>query len=516
MAKRRRIARMIPEGEHGRGDRTLQRAVDELCAALGAHVVYGFVIARDGDLHCVSVSPAEHVRAGNLTSAERPDVIELLCAGTAGVLAAWSDSDPAGAAVFIPWWDESGPIGAAVAVLDSAPAADVLRIAEAHGSSVGCGLSAGREHEHTLRRLRVLERLNEMLESAFAATSDAVMQFDLDGRVLRWNKACEELYGWTAEEIIGHPIPAWKASQRSAVFREMRAIAMSGVAQEYDVPQVTRDGAPIHVRMTVMPLQDEHGNPESLIAVARPLVAEIERSWPVISSANLGEIMIQELTSPLTAVIGYGHLLSRSAIIEDPEQRQRVIRGLRGRCEDLAALMEDLMLVARLDVAGLSPECVDLADTLRAVVERVGSEDCDPRFDPARITGTGHALVDRRRTERSIAGLLRCLARNCGQDATLEFALASDGTTTSLRIQTEEPDQGAARVLADWLESMSRDELPGEAGLGLHVARLVAEAHGGSVSMQRESPLVSSFTLHLPAATRLDPTEEEQWRTTMM
>ena len=516
MVKRRRVAQLTPTGEDSSSDRMLQCAADELCSALGAKVAYGFVIARDGDLHCVSVSPAEHVRTANLHSPEYPEVIELLCTGTTAVLESWAEAQLPGSVLFIPWWDENGPVGAAVAILEEPPTRHVMRMAGALGASVGREISSRRECEQVRRRLGMLEGLNEMLNTAFAATSDAVMQMDLDGRVMRWNASCERLYGWSAEEVIGGPPPACTAEQRGAIMRETRSVAMSGSARESDVTQWTRDGSPVRVRMTVIPMYDENGNPSSVVSVTRPLTAAVEKALPLLSTGNIGEIMVRELTSPLTAVIGYADLLTRPAIIEDTEQRQRVVRGLRGRCEDLAALLEDLLLVARLDAADLMREQVDLAETVRLLVERVASEERDARFDSSRITGEGSAFVDRRRTERSIGGLLRCLARTCGQDAGLDFALSTDGATTSLRIETHETDTNSARSMAHRLENAGGDEYLSEVGLGFHVARLVAEAHGGSVSAERESPLVARFTITLPAASDIGFTEEERWRTTLM
>jgi len=516
MAKRRRVAHMNPEGERSAGDRMLQGVADELRAALDAKIVYGFVIARDGDLHCVSASPAERVRTANIMSSGYPEVISLLCTGKAGILESWAEAEVPGPVLFVPWWDKNGPVGASVAIMEDMPTAQVMRMVEAYGAAVGRSVTSGRDHEQILGRLGMLEQLSEMLNSAFEVTSDAVMQIDLDGKVMRWNESCERLYGWTAEEVIGGQLPASTAAQRVTMFREIRAAALHGVWREHDVVQSTRDGAPLRVRMTVIPMFDEHGNPASVVSVTRPLTAAVERSVPLVPTANLGEIMVRELTSPLTAVIGYAHLLSRAAIIEDSEQRERVMRGLRGRCEDLATLLEDLLLVARLDASQLTCERVDLADTLRVLVERIASDERDPRFEAARITGSGSAYVDRRRTERSIAGLLRCLARSCGQDADLEFGLSSDGATTSLRIETREANTGAAGMFAERLESLGHESAQIEAGLGMHVARLVAEAHGGSVSVQRESPYASSFTLNLPAASDVDFTEGELWRTTMM
>lgn len=62
-------------------------------------------------------------------------------------------------------------------------------------------VTAGKNAEAELRR--TADRLQAVLD----ASPLAVIGFDPDGRVTTWNPAAEDIFGWTAEEIVGSPLP---------------------------------------------------------------------------------------------------------------------------------------------------------------------------------------------------------------------------------------------------------------------------------------------------------------------
>ncbi len=513
---RRRVVMRNTDTEPDRSERALQAAVDSLRAALGARIVYAFSLARDGELHCVGVSPAEHARTANIAPREHPESVSLLCKGVAGILESWSEPQcPGCVGVFVPWWSEEGPVGAALAVMDEVPDATALRLASAHGASVGSRITAERVFAAELRRLGMLEQLNGLLEAAFASTTDAIVQVDLDGVVLRWNDAAERLYGWTASQVTGRPIvdlgEGWTQFARGYLL----ATAANAEASERDVVQTDRSGNRFQVRMTLLPMLDESGNPGSVVAIARTVPHPREVPVADAGAGDLAAVMVRELTGPLTAIIGYAELLSRSAIVEDSEQRSRVTHGLRHCCEDLARLLEDLMFLSRLDASALHLEPVDVAELCRALVSRYAGETRGAGFGALEVRGEGLARVDRRSAEASVQGLLRCLARHCSPDAEVGLTVSSTATVTSVRIDVREPDEAASADLTGRLRASAEDDVT-EHGLGLAVARLVAEAHGGALTLGSGAASDTTLTLELPALVALDPAEEERWNSTMV
>lgn len=505
----------IIENEPDRSERMLQAAVDTLREALGARVVHGFSLGRDGELHGVAVSPSGRPRPANIAPRDHPESVSILCTGAAGVLETWSDPDyPECSALLVPWWSEEGPVGAALAVIDQVPDAVALRLAAAHGEAVGSRIAAERFFASELVRLGMLEQLSTLLEAAFASTSDAVVQIDLDGVIRRWNAAAEQLYGWSADEVIGKSVSTLDAGWTRFARSRIRETALDGRSSEREMIQCDKSGTRLPVRMTLLPLFDETGNASSVVAIARP-TGQPGSDGRRTAATDLTDVMVREITGPLTAVIGYADLLARSAIQEDAEQRARVTRGLRARCEELARLLEDFMLLSRLGGRALEPEVIDLAELCRTLVTRDAAENRDTRARTTAVLGEGLARADRRSAEASVRGLLRCVSQQCSADANVEFRVSTSGTTATVHVDVREPDAAAAADLAERLEDLIDHERTGEEGLGLQVARLVAEAHGGTLTVVPAAPY-SSFTLELPAHMPLGPAEEERWKSTMV
>ena len=61
------------------------------------------------------------------------------------------------------------------------------------------------------------------MEAIASTTSDALIAIDHEGRVISWNRAAGEIFGFSAEEMMGQPLTAiipktaaWHASTRAA------------------------------------------------------------------------------------------------------------------------------------------------------------------------------------------------------------------------------------------------------------------------------------------------------------
>lgn len=104
----------------------------------------------------------------------------------------------------------------------------------------------------------------------FDQLSDSVIVLDTDGRVVRWNRAAELLYGWCAAEVVGHPVRAFLTHEQ--YLTDDPAIAertllhngrWSGI-----VTQQHRAGHEMLVEMTAHQLRDASGV-QGIMVIAR-------------------------------------------------------------------------------------------------------------------------------------------------------------------------------------------------------------------------------------------------------
>jgi PAS domain S-box-containing protein len=99
---------------------------------------------------------------------------------------------------------------------------------------------------------------------------DAVIATDVDGKLTALNRAAENLYGWSAAEVLGQPADAvirtdLAPAQRAAARRSLEAMGYF----RSEATQLRRDGSPIFVEGTTIALHDEAGTITGYVSVNR-------------------------------------------------------------------------------------------------------------------------------------------------------------------------------------------------------------------------------------------------------
>jgi two-component system, OmpR family, sensor kinase len=196
-----------------------------------------------------------------------------------------------------------------------------------------------------------------------------------------------------------------------------------------------------------------------------------------------------ELRTPLAAVRAYAELFDRGAR-ERPDDLERAMTGIQRESRRMGLLVDDLLLLARLD-QGRPLECkpVELDQVARDAVEAARTLDPDREIG---LDAAGRVEVegDRERLRQVLDNLLAnvrshtppgsaALVRvsNGGAQAVVEVADSGPG-------MTEEQLEHVFERFYRGDTSRSRDQ--GGAGLGLAIAGAIAESHGGSATVVNE------------------------------
>jgi len=131
------------------------------------------------------------------------------------------------------------------------------------------------------RRVRRLERFAEHVQAPLrtlaalvAGSADAIIGKNLEGTVTSWNHGAEQMYGYTAAEMIGANIaviagPAGPAELVDVLTR----IAAGERVDHYDCVRTRKDGTLVDVSLTISPIRDERGTVFGASAVARDITA---------------------------------------------------------------------------------------------------------------------------------------------------------------------------------------------------------------------------------------------------
>ena len=131
--------------------------------------------------------------------------------------------------------------------------------------------------ELNLQRLSELHRqldLETALNQTIIRSSPfAIYTRDRDGLVTAWNPAAEQLFGWRAEEIIGHPLLSVPAGRQRET-AELRERVLGGESiLGLEVQRQKADGSLFDLSTTLAPLRDASGAVNGYLAIAADITA---------------------------------------------------------------------------------------------------------------------------------------------------------------------------------------------------------------------------------------------------
>ncbi|OLO66121.1 two-component sensor histidine kinase [Actinomyces oris] len=233
-----------------------------------------------------------------------------------------------------------------------------------------------------------------------------------------------------------------------------------------------------------------------------------------------------ELRTPLASIRGYTELIRREGADADlPEEATYALERVHSESVRMTALVEDLLLLARLDAGReLRREEVDLVGLLVDTVAdaRAAGPDHDWQLDLAVLEPPADAtpeeaedflpepplvIGDEARLRQVVVNLLANARVHTPAGSHVTTTLAREGDTLIVRIHDDGP--GIAPDVRDRLferfarGDSSRERRTGSTGLGMSIALAIVQSHGGSIDVGSSTAPEdhgTTFSVRLPAA----------------
>ena len=350
----------------------------------------------------------------------------------------------------------------------------------------------------------------------------AIFLLDPDGRIASWNVGAERLKGYRADEIIGRHISGFytEDDRRAGVPAAGLAEAKAEGRWETEGWRVRKDGSRFWANVVLTSLVSSHGEHRGFAKVTRDLTdrkrsedalrgvlerereaAEQLRDADRIRS-ELVSIVAHDLRAPAGVIQHLLHSLREDWSESDDADKLELLGRIGARAAQMASLAEDLFDLALIDAGRLrvGRQPFDLGAAVDQVLADVGDEASRViREETGRVVV---ALGDDRRSWQVLTNLVSNALKFSPMDSKVDVLVRYVGDEAVVAITDRGPGIPSDQV-EQLFERFARlpqsDDRPGT-GIGLFIARSLAEAQGGRIEVESTQGEGSSFSFVLPAA----------------
>jgi len=245
-----------------------------------------------------------------------------------------------------------------------------------------------------------------------------------------------------------------------------------------------------------------------LVTALNAMLSRIESSFAArLESENRLRRFVadasHELRTPITAIRGFSELYRQGAI-QGEEPTKNLVARIEGESVRMSSLVEDLLLLARLDQAReMEMEPLDLVKIAENAVMSARVSAPLHIIDFEEPEHEIFILGDAPRVHQVIANLLANAGVHTPAGSKINLAITQDNSGVYLSVTDNGPGltpEAQSKIFQRFYRAdPSRARVDGEgSGLGLSIVDAVMRAHGGSVSVHSELGQGATFTLFFP------------------
>ena len=349
-------------------------------------------------------------------------------------------------------------------------------------------------------------------------TSDGIFTLDPGGVVESWNAALEQLTGYPADEMIGTShlgvLRPRDASGNDVLFERWadeladpgNAAADETLALPNDVQVLTSAGEQrwLSCSYTRVPASDDR--PPLLVVVGRDVtkVRELERL-----KEEFVATVSHELRTPLTPIKGFATTLLEGGDRMSTETRRTAVESILRSAQRLERLILNLLEVSRIEsrVVEMRNTSVEVGELTQRVVREFRDAWGDHEISLSAPSHLCLALGSELWIEQILSNLLSNALKYATGSEPIEVHIRPEADAVELAVVDHGagiPPEEAARVF-ERFERLDRSNRQAGTGLGLYIARELAHAMNGTLTLSETPGHGATFSLRLRPATATGP-----------
>jgi PAS domain S-box-containing protein len=369
----------------------------------------------------------------------------------------------------------------------------------------------------TERKKMVTEigQTNEFLTKLIASSVDGIIAADMKGSIIIFNKAAEELLGYTAKAVMGkiNIVDLYPPGEAKEVMRRLRGKEHGGVGKftPQRVTLVNKSGDPIPIQLSASLVYDEGGRELFSVGFFTDLRPRIkmerqleETHLQLVNSekmASLGKLaagIAHEINNPMGGILIYSNLLMEALEEDSRKQDLEKIVQEATRCKEI---VKSLLEFSRQTEPKMEPTDINKAITddlfflenqaLFHNIEIV--KNLDPQLPW--VLGNGSQL------KQVFMNIIVNAAEAIHGSGTLTITTGLSGDKKEIWIEFSDtgegiPQENLSRIFDPFFTTK---EVGKGTGLGLSTSYGIIDGHGGRIVVKSQVVKGSTFRIELPA-----------------
>lgn len=385
----------------------------------------------------------------------------------------------------------------------------------------------------TLAKSETESRLAAIVENS----SDAIISSSLEGIIWTWNAAAERIYGFSAEEAIGHSatmlIPEDRRDERKMF---VDRICKGERVEDFETVRLCKEKKPVEVSITLSPLRDAHGKINGISAITRDITERkrieaelalhrehledlVSQRTKELTAANnklrlltrdlqrsnrdleqFAYIASHDLQEPLRQIVAFTQFLDERYRPQLDEQAHELIDFIVEGGHRMQALVQDLLAYSRVGRSHKPLVPTDLEQLVDGVVDnlayRIAETGAVVTHDPLPTLA-----VDALQIRQVIQNLIGNALKFTGdQRPEIHIGAKKKGDFWEFYVQDNGigfEQQFAGKIFDLFQRLQSQKDFPGT-GIGLPICKRIIERHGGRIWAESTPGEGATFYFTLP------------------
>jgi diguanylate cyclase (GGDEF)-like protein/PAS domain S-box-containing protein len=138
-----------------------------------------------------------------------------------------------------------------------------------------------------------LKRTSQYMENIFDNSAEAIGIVDRHGVVTKWNKACENTYGYSYQDLQGKPAFDLYADKDELAKMTIQ-LRRDGFVKNYEITKKRKDGSTFPCSLSIKVLRDENGKNVGSVTVARDLTELKEKEMKLQEANDQLQVLVNE------------------------------------------------------------------------------------------------------------------------------------------------------------------------------------------------------------------------------